>query len=116
MIRIPLPSLLLPRYKVAPFTVVDLPLELSRIFYSLIKRGGKVSGLVHSTEYKRFHSPEEGLKVLIEVTFVCDDRITHDLIKIKSLAEIYEGFDSVKDVERIDGDDECKVSLESPEL
>ena len=93
-----------------------VPLELSRIFYSFIKRGGKVSGPIHSTEYKRSPIPEGGLEVPIEVTFACDDKINHDLIKIKSLAEIYEGFDSVKDVEHVDDDDECEVSLACPEL
>ena len=41
-----------PRDKLAPVTVDHVPRELSRIFYFFLKRGGKVSGSVHSTEYK----------------------------------------------------------------
>ena len=73
-------------------------------FYFLMKRDGKLCGRVHSTEYKRSPFPEGGLKVLIEVTIACDDKI--NLSKIKSLiAESYEVFDSVKGVEHIDSDD-----------
>ena len=77
-----------------------------------MKRGGKVSGRVHSAEYKRCPIPEGGLEVPIEFTFACDDKINHDLSKIKSLiAEYYDGVDSVNDVKHIDSDDECEVSL-----
>ena len=31
----------------------DVPRDLSRIFYFFMKRGGKVTGRVHSIEYKR---------------------------------------------------------------
>ena len=91
-----------PRDKVAPVTVGHAPCELSRI----------LSGRVYSTEYKRSPIPEGRLEVQIEVTFASDDKVNHDPSKIKSLiAENYGRFDSSKDVEHIDSDDECEVSL-----
>ena len=42
-----------------------------------MKRGGKVSGHLHSTEYNRSPIPG-GLEVPIEVTFT-NDKINHDL-------------------------------------
>ena len=77
-----------------------------------MKRGGKVSGRVHTTEYKRSPIPEESLEVPIEDTFAYDNKINHDLSKIEPLtAGNYEWFDSFKDVEHIGSDDECEVSL-----
>ena len=50
-----------------------------------MKRGGKVSGRVHSTEYKRSLIPEGSLEVPIEDTFAYDEKINYDLLMLKTI-------------------------------
>ena len=73
-----------PRDKVAPSIVDHFPRELSRIFDFFTKRGGKISGCVHSTEYKRSPIPE-GLELPLVVSFVVMISAKSNLLLLKSM-------------------------------
>ena len=69
-------------------TVVHIPREISQHVHFFIKtEGGKIIGHVKSLTYRPSPIPSGGLEILLQHTFMCDDKLTLDLINgfVKSL-------------------------------
>ena len=69
-------------------TVVHIPREISQHVHFFIKtEGGKVISHIKSLTYRLWPMPSGGLEIPLQLTFMCNDKLTLDLMNafVKSL-------------------------------